>query len=194
MAKLFFRYGTMSASKSTELLITAHNYEQKGMKVLVMKPNIDTRDKGIKSRLGIERKCDITFGKNINLFDLFYILEYKDNINCILIDEAQFLTKTQVVDLLHIVIKFNIPVICYGLKIDYMCNGFEGSNALLTLAHDIKELKTVCKCGKKATTHLLKIDNKYIFNGNQTIIGDSEYESVCYDCYLKEKEKVVNNI
>lgn len=190
MAKLFFRYGTMSASKSTELLITAHNYEQKDMKVLVMKPIIDTRDIGvIKSRLGIERKCDIIFEKYDNLFDKFNLLEDKNNINCILIDEAQFLTELQVVELLHIIIKFNIPIICYGLKIDYMNNGFEGSNALFTLAHDIKELKTVCKCGKKATTHLLKSNGKYVFNGEQIIIGDSEYQSVCYECYFEEKEK-----
>ena len=201
MAKLFFRYGTMEASKSANLLMTAFNYKQKNIPILLWKPSKDTRQKGIiYSRVELKQKCSL-IKENENLIKKLENENINDNVKVILIDEAQFLTKKQVEELLDIVVLKNIDIMCYGLKIGYKLNGFEGSKELLTLAHDIQEIKTICKCGKKATTHLLKQNGKYVFDGEDIIIGDKEFQSVCYECYykelskeVKESEKFVKNI
>lgn len=193
MSKLFFRYGCMNSSKSAELLITAYNYKKKNMSVLILKPQVDTRNsEKIFSRIGIEKNC-LVLDKNVNLYKYLENQLNQIDYKCILIDESQFLTKNQVRQLWEFVVTYKLPAICYGLRVDYKCEGFEGSEALFTLAHDIKEIKTICKCGKKATNHLLKINNEYIFCGEQIHIGDSEFEEVCSRCYLKVKKEVEKN-
>lgn len=185
IAKLYFRYGAMNSSKSAELLIVAYNYEQSGMNPLCLKPSTDTRDTNIKSRIGLERKC-LTFSNDTNLFELIH--KNKD-VKVVLVDEAQFITKKQAHELLEVVVKLSIPVMCYGLKLNYKGEPFDGSSELLSLAHDLQEIKTVCKCGSKATHHLLKVNGNYTFDGNGVFIGDTEYGSVCAKCWYKEKEK-----
>lgn len=187
MSKLFFRYGCMGSSKSAELLIVAYNYEQKGMQPLVLKPAIDTRDVGIiKSRVGISRDCTL-FESDENLYDLVELFVEHRKVDCVLVDESQFMTVEQVRQLWEVAIGLDIPVICYGLKTDYKGCGFDASKELLVLAHEINEIKTICKCGKKATHHLLKVDGQYQFDGSGIFIGDTEFESVCGKCFLTTK-------
>lgn len=187
MAKLFFRHGCMGSSKSAELLIVAHNYESKGMNVLTLKHSADTRDAGvIRSRIGIEREC-ILFNHAVDLLKL--VTNQDDNIDCILVDESQFMSVHHVRQLWIIAVELDIPVICYGLKMDYRGHGFEASKELMILAHEVQEIKTICKCGSKATHHLLKINGEYVFEGNPKRIGDKEYETVCGKCFIKTKKE-----
>lgn len=189
MAKLYFRYGAMNCGKTTNLIQVAFNYEERGMKVLLMKPKIDTKDgEYILSRLGIRRKVDILLEKKDNPFQIISDLSRKPD--CILIDEAQFLTKEQIDDLLKIAVNLNVPVICYGLRTDFLMNGFEGAERLLLLSHSIEELKTICRCGRKATFNLRKMNGKPVFEGEQIQIDDSasvSYESVCGRCFFDLK-------
>lgn len=187
MAKLYFKYGAMGSSKSMDLLRTAYNYEQLGKETLILKPEIDTRDVGVvRSRIGIEREC-VLFNKEEDLYKLVYILGSKKKLSCIFVDEAQFITVEQVKELWKIVVSLNIPVIAYGLRMDYTGNGFDASKELLSLAHTIEEIKTMCRCGKKATHHLLKVNGKYIFDGDGIHVGDTEFSSVCGRCWLRTK-------
>lgn len=189
MKKLRYRYGCMTSGKSADLLILAYSYENKGMNILVLKSSIDTRDKGyIKSRIGLSREC-IRFTRDTNLRELVNKYNQQKRIDCVLVDESQFLTVEQVNQLLEVAVLDNINVTCYGLKVDYQGKGFEGSNELLALAHEVTEIPTPCKCGHKATHHLLKVNGEYRFSGEQINIGDTEFEVVCAECYLKEKEK-----
>ena len=142
MAKLYFRYGAMNSGKTALLLQAAYNYEQQGMKVLVAKPSKDTKGNlNIVSRIGLERKINFLIRPDDNVFN---IVKKKKNISCLLIDEAQFLEPIQVDQLMEIVVKLNIPVICYGLRTDFKTRGFPGSTRLLELAHTIEEMKTIC--------------------------------------------------
>lgn len=190
MSKLFFRYGCMGSSKSAELLIVAHNYEKEGMNPIVLKPATDIRDVGvIRSRIGIEREC-ILFDSNENLFNLILDKNAKERkIDCVLVDESQFMTVEQVRQLWEVAVDMDIPVLCYGLKTDYKGHGFEASKELMILAHSLEEIKTICKCGKKATHHLLKINGEYQFKGNPVFIGDTEFQTVCGKCFLTVKKQ-----
>ncbi|MEG2354239.1 MAG: thymidine kinase [Clostridium sp.] len=193
MSKLYFRYGAMNCGKSTNLLQVAHNYEERGMKVVVLKPKIDTKgnDKVV-SRLGISREVDILISEEDNIYES--LIEYKTNngeSHCILVDEVQFLKTKQIDELLEVVVKLDVPVICYGLRTDFLAEGFEGSTRLLLIAHSLEELKTICKCGKKGIFNGRIINGEVVFNGNQVLIdnGDAvEYKSVCAECYLKYKD------
>ena len=189
MAKLFFRYGAMNSGKTALLLQAAHNYEEQDMKVIIMKPNIDTKgEKKIVSRIGLSREVEELLDEKTNIYKL--VEQKYRHINCIFIDEAQFLKRQQVDELLKIVIDFNIPVICYGLRSDFLTNGFEGSIRLLEIAHKIEEMKTICKCGKKAMFNFRKIDGKVVFDGNKIEIDNQKnvsYEAVCPNCYYKYK-------
>lgn len=186
MAKLYFRYGAMGAGKSTMLMQVAHNYEEKNLNVLVVKSIIDTKGKDkLVSRIGIERKVDVLLKDG----DVLSKVNSLDNISCILVDEAQFLSKEQVEDLWYISKELDIPVICYGLKTNFKGDFFTGSKRLMELADTFDELITICKCGKKARFNARKI------NGNYTIVGDDvvidgtkniEYEALCGKCYLNE--------
>lgn len=195
MAKLYFRYSAMNSGKTTQLLQVAHNYEERGMKVLILKPETDTKaNNKVSSRLGIERSIDFPIKKtdDLNYFISDYIFVYEPNLACVLIDEAQFLTKSQVDDLLIISSYYNIPVICYGLRTDFTGNGFEGSTRLLEVADDIEELKTICKCGRKATFNLRRVNGIPTIKGNQVEIDNQdniEYESMCPKCYFEEIEE-----
>ena len=188
MSKLYFNYGAMNSGKSTALLQVAHNYEQQGMKVLIIKPAIDTKaEDRVSSRLGIERKVDILLTKSGRIVN-----EMKDVPDAILVDEAEFLTRKQVDELYVITKEYDVPVLCYGLRTDFQSKGFEGATRLLELADDIKELKTICKCGSKATHNLRLVNNVPTFVGKQVEIDNQEtveYESVCGKCYLKLKKE-----
>ena len=194
MAKLYFRYGAMNCGKTTALIQVDYNYRERGMNTVIIKPDTDT--KGIDrvvSRLDIERGVDIMAGATD---DLYLMIEdwQKDKgaVHCVLIDEAQFLKHAQVDQLFKVAVILEIPVICYGLRTDFLLNGFEGSERLLLLAHSIEELKTICKCGQKAVANGRKVGNRFVFEGEQVAIEgeDSvEYEPLCARCYFKFKKE-----
>ena len=191
MAKLYFRYGAMNSGKTALLLQAAHNYEERGMEVLIIKPTIDSKgDDHLVSRIGLTRKVDKLLAPKDDIYK--YVKKLKRNIKCILVDEAQFLEKEQVDGLMHIVVKLNIPVICYGLRSDFKTNGFPGSTRLLELAHTIEEMKTICSCGRKAIFNARKVNEKFVFDGEQIAIDGEDkvtYESLCPNCYYEELDK-----
>ena len=192
MSKLYFRYGAMNSGKSTHLMQVAHNYEERGMKVILIKPATDKKggDKLV-SRLGVERKGDILCLEKMNIYEeIQKWQEVKFKVNCILVDEVQFMTKEQVDQLFKIAVVLDIPVICYGLRTDFMMEGFEGSTRLLLLAHSIEEMKTICKCGRKAILNGRKINGEFVFEGEQVAIDNIDnvqYESLCGHCYFRHK-------
>lgn len=175
--------------KSIDLLKVAYNYEERGHKVTLFTAEIDDRyAKGkITTRIGISRDA-FMFNNDTNLDSFCKSLDYIPS--CILIDEAQFLSKEHVKQLSDIVDYLDIPVICYGLRTDFRNELFEGSEALLSIADKIEELKTICDCGKKATCNMRIVNDRIIISGNQIVIGDLEYRSVCRKCY---KERVKND-
>ena len=181
----------MGCGKTAQLLTVAFNYKEKGMEVAVMKPKLDTKagDK-IQTRIGIERKIDHLINEDD---DIYGIVSKKFNkVNCILVDEAQFLTRNQVDNLMQIVVKLNIPVICYGLRSDFLTNGFSGSIRLLEIAHSIEELKTICKCGRKAMFNARYIDDRIVTSGETIVIDNNpnvKYVSLCPHCYYEEINK-----
>jgi len=191
MAKLYFRYGAMGCGKTAQLLQVAFNYKEKGMKAIVMKPKIDTKaGRKLQTRIGIEREIDYLIKEGDNLFEIV-TSKFRDS-NCILIDEAQFLERNQVDDLMQIVIKLNIPVLCYGLRNNFLTDGFTGSIRLLEIAHSIEELKTICKCGRKAIFNARYIDNKMVTKGDSIVIDNDpniKYVSLCSHCYYEEIDK-----
>lgn len=194
MSKLYFRYGAMNSGKSTNLMQVAYNYEERGMRVLLIKPSTDKKggDKLV-SRLGVERKVDLLIDYAQNIYDEVNKWQSeKYNIDCILVDEVQFFKANQIDELFKVAVCLDIPVICYGLRTDFKMEGFEGSTRLLLLAHSIEELKTICKCGKKAILNGRKINNKFVFEGQQVAIDNVdnvEYESLCGHCYFKYKNE-----
>lgn len=194
MSKLYFRYGAMNSGKSTHLMQVAYNYKERGMRVLSIKPSTDKKggDKLV-SRLGVEVKVDMIVDKNTDI-----ISEVKENIelngalDCILVDEVQFMKKHQIDELFEIAVTLEIPVICYGLRTDFKMEGFEGSERLLLIAHSIEEMKTICKCGNKALLNGRKVNGKFVFSGDQIAIDtvdNVEYESLCGQCYYKYKNE-----
>lgn len=192
MSKLYFRYGAMNCGKSTGLIQVAYNYEERGMKVVLAKPKIDTKDGDyISSRLGIRRKVDFSILPTDNFITIVdnYIKE-NGKLHCILTDEAQFFTEEQINQLFEIAVNRNIPVICYGLRTDFLTEGFEGSKRLLLIAHSIEELKTICSCGRKAIFNPRKVNGEFVFEGEQVCIDNSahiQYISMCGHCYLEKK-------
>lgn len=197
MAKLYFKYGTMDASKSADLLMTAHKYEQQGKNIVCLRPNIDTRTENgfIESRALADKYACLCFSAE---FDIYEHINEKakemKQINCILIDEAQFLTKEQVINLVDIVDNLHIPVICYGLKNSYIKGQlFEGTSSLLYFADSIQEIKSICHfCDSKATMHL-RVENGKPVRASETnetiIVGDTlvaneYYISTCRKHYF----------
>ena len=194
MSKLYFRYGAMGCGKTAQLLVVAFNYEERGQRVCVIKPAIDTKnDKKLLSRIGLSRDTDFVFLKDEDLFSK--ISKDYSNVNCVLVDEAQFLTPKQVDQLAMVASKLDIPVLCYGLRLNFKQNdsGFEGATRLLQVAHVIEELKTICDCGKKATRNLRFINGELMTNGKDVVIDDGktdvEYKAFCSDCYFKMIER-----
>jgi len=193
MKKLHFKYATMNSGKSIDLIRTAHNYEENGFQVLIIKPSIDTKGEDyIESRVGLRRKTDILLKKDDSVLDRIKSLE---NISCILVDEAQFLTKTQVDDLYFITKKYNIPVLCYGLRVNFRMESFEGSQRLLEIAEELEEITTLCKCGEIARYAGRQVDNKFVTEGAEVIIDGKnknvKYIPLCGNCYLKEVKKIL---
>ncbi len=195
MAKLYFRFGAMNSGKSTALLQAAHNYEERGHHVVLAKPMIDTKgDARIVSRLGVSRDADVIIGPATNVVTLVdneaerVFKETKKPVSCVLVDESQFLTPRQVDDLFIIAIRRNIPVLAYGIRTDFQTVAFPGSRRLLEIAHSVEELKTICRCGKKAVFNARKVGGLFVFDGAQVAIdgADASYESLCGDCYLAE--------
>ena len=198
MAKLFFIYSTMNSGKSLDLLKTAHNYESQGKKVLVFTSDKDTRyvkihngdTKGIiKTRIGLEREA-LLLERFLKKENYFQEIE-KENYDCILVDEAQFLHRQAILALVEIVDKLKVPVICYGLKNDFQNHLFEGSETLLIFADKLQEIKTVCTyCDRKATMNMRSLNGIPEFEGSQIQMGGNEaYAPVCRQCYLKRKYK-----
>lgn len=192
MAKLYFKYGAMKSGKTTDIIKTYYNYKEKGMNVLIMKPGDDKKaGSNIQSRSGAELNADYVVPLNIDVYQLITYHLIDNNVDVIIVDEAQFLTPKQVDELSEVVDQFDIPVLCYGLRADAFSNMFPGSQRLFEIADKIEELKAICKCGKKATFNLRlnKIDGELIpvFEGEQVSIDgiDAEYDSVCRPCYKK---------
>lgn len=185
MSKLYFRYSTMGAGKSLDLLKTAHNYEERNKKVFLLTSDLDNRfgKKKITSRVGLSRESK-TFNSGTNIYEMVSSLE--DKPTCVLIDEAQFLTKEQVWQLTDIVDNLNITVICYGIRSDFLGEPFVGSIYLMTLADKIEELKTVCEFGEKASMNMRINNGKPVFDGEQVLIGGNDsYLPVCRKYYKK---------
>ena len=210
MAKLYFRYGAMNSGKSTALLQAAFNYEERGHRVLLAKPSVDTKgDRSIVSRLGVVREVDFTIGPEDDVLDRFQqhrtrvIEAHGRDVSCLLVDEAQFLAAEQVDDLLRIALMDSIPVLAYGIRTDFQTTAFPGSRRLLEVAHSLEELKTICRCGRKAIFNARRIGGVFVFDGDQVAIDTSTelgaggvrevaYESLCGVCYLEESGGVLN--
>ena len=196
MSKLYFRHGAMNSGKSTALLQAAHNYEERGQAVLLAKPAVDTKgDTAILSRLGVDRHVDFLVTPEINLrteFQKRSSLQRESTgkrVACLLLDEAQFLTRDQVDQALEIAVLDDVPVLAFGIRTDFLTNGFPGSLRLLEIAHSLEELKTICRCGKKAMFNGRKVNNEFVFDGAQVAIDGDQvtYESLCPSCYYREK-------
>ena len=191
MAKLYFRYGAMNSGKSTALLQAAYNYEERDQHVLLAKPGIDSKGGGsIVSRLGVTREADFTIGPDERMREVFArrraVSEHP--IACLLVDEAQFLAEGQVDDLLRFAVLDGVPVLAYGIRTDFRTRAFPGSRRLLEVAHSLEELKTICRCGRKAVFNARRVGESYVFDGGQVAIDGIEvaYESLCAQCYLRE--------
>ena len=186
MAKLYFRYAAMNAGKSTSLLQAAHNYEERGMRVALFTAAHDDRSGAgvIGSRLGLHRAA-ATFGPHT----VFERAALDANLACLLIDEAQFLTPEQVHQLHRLANRDGLPVICYGLRSDFQGQGFPGAIALLTLADDLEEMKTICACGRKASMNMrLDGSGRRVREGEQVVIGGNErYRAVCPACFYADE-------
>jgi thymidine kinase len=198
VSKLYFRYGAMNSGKSTALLQAAFNYEERSQHVLLAKPAIDSKgDADIVSRLGVTRRVDFLIEPHQDLRQLFALnaAEFEgrtgNSIACLLIDEAQFLTPEQVDQALEIAVLDSVPVLAYGIRTDFKTVAFPGSRRLLEIAHSLEELKTICRCGRKAMFNGRLVNGEFTFDGEQVAIdGDQvSYESLCATCYLTAAKK-----
>lgn len=209
MAKLYFRYGAMNSGKSTGLLQAAFNYEERGQRVLLAKPQVDTKGEDeIVSRLGVTRNVDFLIPPQAQLRELVAqhaagttpgtLLDDMEAesgalnrqikpVACLLVDEAQFLSPMQVEDLLRIAVLDDVPVLAYGIRTDFRTMAFPGSARLMDLAHALEELKTICRCGRKAVFNTRRAGEAIIFDGDQVAIDGTDiwYESLCAACYLE---------
>ena len=195
MAKLYFRYGAMNSGKSTALLHAAYNYEERGQRVLLAKPVIDTKgDRMIVSRLGVSREVDLVIRPTTDVVNLVDVeaqrikREEGATISCLLVDESQFLSPRQVDDLLILALRRGIPVLAYGIRTDFQTVAFPGSRRLLEVAHSLEELKTICRCGRKAIFNGRTLNGTFVFDGAHVAIDGDQvtYESLCGECYLDE--------
>ena len=192
MAKLYFHYSTMNAGKSTVLLQAAHNYSERGMVSYLLTAKLDDRAGAgrIESRIGISQKSE-TFSKQENLFNKLENRLNAGKIDCIFVDEAQFLTKGQVWQLARVVDDLNLPVMCFGLRVDFRGELFPGSATLLALSDEMREVRTICHCGKKATMVVRKnAVGQIIKSGDQIQIGGNEtYQSLCRRHWRQEVDE-----
>jgi thymidine kinase len=190
MAKLYFHYSSMNAGKSTALLQANHNYLERGMKTMLFTAKLDNREGGgvISSRIGIQKEA-LSFANEDNLFDMVREADSDSKLNCILVDEAQFLSKEQVRQLIRLVDEEGIPVLTYGIRSDFKGEVFEGSKFLLAWSDEMKEIKTICHCGKKATMNArVSTDGDMETAGAQIEIGGNErYISLCRGCFNRRE-------
>ena len=186
MAKLYFKYGAMGSSKSAQALITQFNYEELGMSVWLIKPSVDTRDGAniIKSRIGLERSAQVITPEQ----DIVKEYAKAGRHDVIISDEAQFFTPEQIDQLRELVDFEDIPVLCFGLRTDFLTHVFPGSKRLLELADSITEIKTVCACGRKATVNARVDENgRVITHGDQVFLGGNDsYIAMCHRCWKKK--------
>lgn len=192
MSKLYFRFGAMNCGKSSALMQVAHNYEENNKKVIIIKSKIDTKGEDyLSSRIGLKRKVDLLIEQDDSFVK--YYDEWSKKVDCILVDEAQFLSKEQIQELWMVTKVLEIPVICYGLKTDFQSNLFEGSKRLLELADELEELITICNCGKRAKFNARYVNGIFQTDGDEVLIDGSkdnvEYLPMCGKCYIKEKYK-----
>ena len=194
MAKLYYRYGAMGCGMTMQLLQVAVNYEERGHRVCVMKPKTDTKNgEKLLTRIGPERVTDFCFEKKDDLFKIVkeQSSKKKKKIACVLVDEAQFLTAKQVDQLMKITTDLEIPVMAYGLRLNFRLTdgGFEGATRLLQIAHDIDEIKTICECGRKATLNARFLNDEFMVDGPDVLIDDGsseiEYRAICPKCYAR---------
>lgn len=187
MAKLYFKYGAMGSSKTAQALTTKFNYEERGMKVWLIKPSTDNRDGQdiVKSRIGLYAPCT-AIPQTTDLFESF-TGEHGD-IDVIIADECQFFTEAQIDQLRRIVNERDIPVLCFGLRTDFLCHLFPGSKRLFETADSISEIKTICSCGSKATVNArLDADMNVVTEGAQVMIGGNEaYIAMCHRCWCEK--------
>ena len=186
MAKLYFKYGAMGSSKTAQALITKFNYEERGMKVWLIKPALDDRDGAIilRSRIGLQAECT-TIAPTDDIFDMFTQEEFRADV--IITDECQFFTPTNIDQLRRIVDELGVPVLCFGLRTDFLTKLFPGSMRLFELADSISEIKTICSCGKKASVNA-RIDEQghIVTEGSQVMLGGNDsYIAMCHRCYKK---------
>ena len=189
MAKLYFKYGAMGSSKTANALITKFNYEERGMKVWLIKPTIDNRDgeNVVRSRIGLKASA-YTISSEVDIFNEF---DVNNGYNAIIADECQFFTAAQIDQLRRIVDLYDLPVLCFGLRTDFLTNMFEGSKRLFEIADSITEIKTICSCGKKAIVNA-RIDEtgRIVTEGGQILIGGNDsYVAMCHNCWKSAIEK-----
>ena len=186
MAKLYFKYGAMGSSKTAQALITKFNYEERGMKVWLIKPSLDDRDGAIKirSRIGLEADCTPIKPED-DIFELFALDEYHADV--IIADECQFFTSENIDQLRRIVDELDVPVMCFGLRTDFLTKLFPGSMRLFEVAESISEIKTICSCGRKADVNARIDENgNIVTQGSQVMLGGNDsYIAMCHRCYKK---------
>ncbi|MBP3412564.1 MAG: thymidine kinase [Oscillospiraceae bacterium] len=185
MAKLYFKYGSMGSSKTAQALITKYNYEEKGMTVWLVKPAADTRDGAVilRSRVGLEARAEVVAPHT----DVLERFEQQEKVDVIIVDECQFMTPEQIDQLRYIVDVHNIPVLCFGLRTDFLSTLFDGSRRLFEVADTISEIKAICDCGAKATTNA-RIDSEgyIVTEGDQLLLGGNDrYLAMCHKCWIR---------
>ena len=185
MAKLYFKYGTMGSSKTAQALITRYNYNEKGLSVWLIKPSADTRDGAVilRSREGLEAPAEV-IAPQTRILDRF---AFQTHVDAIIVDECQFMTGAQIDELRYIVDVHNIPVLCFGLRTDFLSTLFEGSRRLFEVADTISEIKAICDCGAKATTNARIDPEGYIVTeGDQLLLGGNDrYLAMCHKCWIR---------
>lgn len=185
MAKLYFKYGTMGSSKTAQALITRYNYNEKGLSVWLIKPSADTRDGAVilRSRVGLEAPAEV-IAPETRILDRF---AFQAHVDAIIVDECQFMTGAQIDELRYIVDVHNIPVLCFGLRTDFLSTLFEGSRRLFEVADTISEIKAICDCGAKATTNARIDPEGYIVTeGDQLLLGGNDrYLAMCHKCWIR---------
>jgi thymidine kinase len=189
MAKLYFRYGAMGSSKTANALMVRYNYVEKGQNALLLKPAVENRDGEmvIKSRIGLSSECETVESFLKNVQENWFLKKDGSwkNYDCIIIDEANFLSESDVDKLAEIVDTFNIPIICYGLRTDFTGHLFEGSRRLMEIADKIEEVPTVCWCGHRAHFNARVFNGEIVRHGEQVMMGGNEsYVSLCRKHYL----------
>ena len=187
MAKLYFKYGAMGSSKTAQALITKYNYEENGLKVWLIKPSADIRDGAdiLRSRIGLQSKVEVILPQT----DIYCLFEQQRKGRCdvIIVDECQFMTEEQIDQLRFIVNDYEVPVICFGLRTDFLTKLFPGSRRLMEVADTIQEIKTICDCGAKATVNA-RIDGTghIVTEGAQVVLGGNDsYIAMCHKCYIR---------